>query len=249
MSNRFTTAIIIPSYNETLALPVLLSELKKGLTNQDIIIVMDDSPADVGLEIHKSCVKSLEGAESGFRFNSFGGKNGRGAAVRRGMQLAVTEYPNILYIVECDADGSHRVSDILKVKNSNIPSDLLIGSRYLSDSAIVGWPLSRRVFSLILNIVIPKLVHIPIRDITNGLRRYSKVSVHKILDKPQQNYGFIYLSEQAIIVKNSGLSIAEVPITFIDRTLGTSTVTGYEILQSIKGVAKLIFSRMKDSKL
>ncbi|CAB4924191.1 unannotated protein [freshwater metagenome] len=249
MSDQVTLAIVIPSYKETLALPVLLSELKWGLTKKDVVIVVDDSPAEIALLVHQSCLQSLDGAECEFQFIPSGEKNGRGAAVRRGMQIVMNEYPNCQSIIECDADGSHRVEDILKVKNTKVQNDLLIGSRYLLDSAIIGWPLSRRVFSYILNKLIPKLVHIPIKDITNGLRKYSKASIHAILERPQQNYGFIYLSEQAIIVKNSGLSISEVPITFVDRSLGTSTVTRHEILQSIKGVLQLIFTGVNKVKL
>jgi len=242
MSVQITSAIVIPSYKETLALPLLLSELKSGLTKKDVVIVVDDSPVDIALLVHQSCLRSLDGAECEFRFIPSGEKKGRGGAVRRGMQIAINEYPNCQSIIECDADGSHRVEDILKVKNSMVQNDLLIGSRYLPDSAIIGWPLSRRVFSLILNKLIPMLVRIPIKDITNGLRKYSMASIQAILEHPQQNYGFIYLSEQAIIVRNYGLSISEVPITFVDRSLGTSTVTTHEILQSIKGVVKLIFT-------
>ena len=242
MSDQITSAIVIPSYKETLALPVLLSELKSGLTKKDVVIVVDDSPVDIALLVHQSCLQSLDDAECEFRFIPSGEKNGRGAAVRRGMQIVMNEYPNCQSIIECDADGSHRVEDILKVKNTKVQNDLLIGSRYLLDSAIIGWPLSRRVFSYILNKLIPKLVHIPIKDITNGLRKYSMASIQAILGHPQQNNGFIYLSEQAIIVKNSGLSISEIAIIFIDRSLGTSTVTRHEILQSIKGVLKLIFT-------
>jgi dolichol-phosphate mannosyltransferase len=248
MSDQITSAIVIPSYRETVALPVLLRELKKGLTKKDVVIVVDDSPLDVSVQVHQSCLKSLKDSENEFRFIPSGEKNGRGAAIRRGMRTAMNEYPNIVSFIECDADGSHRAEDILKVKNSKVQSDLLIGSRYLPDSAIIDWPLSRRIFSFILNKLIPRLVHVPIKDITNGLRKYSRASIHEILERPQQNYGFIYLTEQAIIVRKSGLSIAEVPITFIDRTLGTSTVTGFEIFQSIKGVIQLVFIGLEKSK-
>ena len=134
MSGQITSAIVIPSYKETLALPVLLSELKSGLTKKDVVIVVDDSPVDIALLVHQSCLRSLDGAECEFRFIPSGEKKGRGGAVRRGMQIAINEYPNCQSIIECDADGSHRVEDILKVKNSMVQNDLLIGSRYLPDS-------------------------------------------------------------------------------------------------------------------
>jgi dolichol-phosphate mannosyltransferase len=83
---------------------------------------------------------------------------------------------------------------------------------------------------------------VPVSDITNGLRRYSSVAIDRILATKQENSGFIYLSEQAIIVKNANLTIAEIPIVFVDRTLGKSTVTWREISSSLLGVAKLFAS-------
>jgi dolichol-phosphate mannosyltransferase len=156
------------------------------------------------------------------------------------MKMALELYPRVKFIIECDADGSHRVEDILKLMQSENTADLIIGSRYLDESQIIGWPVSRRIFSFCLNILIPKLVHVPVQDITNGLRRYTTDTTRKILENPQRNLGFIYLSEQAIIVERSGLSISEIPITFIDRTLGKSTVTWREIYGSIVGITQLI---------
>jgi dolichol-phosphate mannosyltransferase len=85
---------------------------------------------------------------------------------------------------------------------------------------------------------------VPVSDITNGLRRYSKAAIEKILQTKQENSGFIYLSEQALIVKNSNLLITEIPIIFVDRTLGTSTVTWREISNSLIGVTKILLSNL-----
>ena len=240
MNEAVTSAIIIPSYNETLALPVMLSELTEGLSSSDAVIIMDDSHVDVSTKIAAACKELFIGSPASYHFFNHQGKSGRGAAIRRGMINAVSLFPNLQYIIECDADGSHRPIDILKVKESSGNYDLLVGSRYLHGSKILGWPVSRRIFSCILNYIIPKIFKIQLRDITNGLRRYSLTAVELILSRKQENTGFIYLSEQAVIVKNSGLRIGEVPITFIDRTLGSSTVTWLEIASSMKGVALLI---------
>jgi dolichol-phosphate mannosyltransferase len=180
------------------------------------------------------------GSPASYYFINHQGKSGRGSAIRRGMAEALNLFPNLEYMVECDADGSHRPEDILRIKNSEDQSDLLVGSRYLSSSKIVGWPLSRRIFSRILNFAIPKILGVPLVDITNGLRRYTIRAVREILSEHQTNTGFIYLSEQAQIVKRKNLQITELPIEFIDRTLGKSTVTWREITASIRGIFGLM---------
>lgn len=245
MNENVSTAIIIPSYNETLALPELLREIESRLTSRDAIIVMDDSPTDVSIEIRKKCYDVINSSECEFIFDNSGRKSGRGAAVRRGMSIALNEFPNIQTFLECDADGSHRPEDILKIKDSLNAADLLVGSRYLKTSEIVGWPASRRLFSWFLNKTIPRLTKVHLRDITNGLRRYTKRAVVGILSENQVNKGFIYLSEQAILISKKGLLISEEPIIFVDRTLGKSTVTWREISNSLYGIFKLVLTNRR----
>jgi len=242
MNNQVVTVLIVPSYNESLALPELLRELKFGLTARDAVIVMDDSAPETSNEIRRKCLELTQNSQFAFIFNNSGSKSGRGAAVRRGMVIALSEFPNIKKILECDADGSHRPVDILKIKNSVSRADLLVGSRYLSSSRIVGWPISRRIFSWSLNKTIPCLTGVNLGDITNGLRRYTKGAVEEILSEDQVNKGFIYLSEQAIVISRASMIISEEPITFVDRTLGSSTVTWREISVSLIGIFKLVLA-------
>lgn len=242
MKAHVTTAIIIPSYNETLALPELLRKMTVGLKNHDVVIVMDDSPKEISKQIERSCREVVKNSEHEFIFDNSGHKSGRGAAVRRGMIIALAEFANIETILECDADGSHRPEDILKLKNSLIEADLLVGSRYLKFSEIVGWPASRRAFSWFLNKTIPRLTGVALRDITNGLRRYSKSAVSVVLSASQVNKGFIYLSEQAILISRADMVILEEPIIFVDRTLGKSTVTWREVSDSLYGILKLVLT-------
>lgn len=246
MNEHVKNVIIIPSYCETLALPTMLSELQAGLTELDVLIIMDDSPQTIAAEIDIACRLAIASSSARYLFINNQGKSGRGAAIRRGMEKAVELFPKLEFVIECDADGSHQPVDILRVKESKDFADLLVGSRYLPDSKIVGWPLSRRIFSLLLNRLIPRILDLNLSDITNGLRRYSTISVKKILNENQENSGFIYLSEQALIVHKSGLQISELPIEFIDRIQGKSTVTWREVTSSVKGIVSLI-SRERSS--
>jgi dolichol-phosphate mannosyltransferase len=237
--NQVKNIIIIPSFNETFALPDLLSQLIDNLTTNDAVLIMDDSKADIATEIDSQCKQIMAQAKCEYIFINHGEKSGRGAAVRRGMETAKKTFPNMEFVIECDADGSHQPKNILQIRNYESSTDLVIGSRYLPDSTITGWPLSRRIFSYILNKTIPKIFKIDITDITNGLRRYSVSATESILNQRQRNTGFIYLSEQAIVVNNSKLSINEIPIDFIDRTKGESTVSWKEVTDSIRGIIGL----------
>ena len=244
MKLRVNSAIIIHSYNELEALPSLLRKLLSGLSEKDGIIVVDDSEPVVAARINELCLEVLESAPCHFSFLSNGSKGGRGAAVRKGMVFADETFPNLQFLLECDADESHRPEDILKILRLNSNSDLVIGSRYMKESEIHGWPISRRIFSFVLNKTLPRIVNIKITDITNGLRRYSRGAYKAVISKPPINSGFIYLTEQAVLVSKADLSILEVPIVFENRLLGQSTVTWREILNSLKGIIGLGYRRM-----
>ena len=92
--------------------------------------------------------------------------------------------------------------------------------------------------------MIPFILGIGVKDITNGLRRYSISAVNQILDVPAHNSGFIYLSEQAFLIHKNKLNIGEIPTEFVNRSLGESTVTWREILNSILGIAELAITKI-----
>ena len=93
--------------------------------------------------------------------------------------------------------------------------------------------------------MIPFVLNVPIKDITNGLRRYTPQALHQILLQEPINKGFTYLSEQAFVIHSSQLKLAEIPIIFVERVAGRSTVTWKEILTSLRGVLHLILLKKK----
>lgn len=243
--NCIQVVITIASYNESISLPVLVEALSPALTPTDAVLIVDDSSDEVFVAIKQSVEDAFKNSKGVLIFSHNSKKTGRGAAIRRAMKLSFEQCSQLKYFIECDADGSHRVDDILRLRNSNCDSDLLIGSRYLKDSEIKGWTMQRKIFSKILNIVIPFILRIPIKDITNGLRRYSASALKEILLREPINSGFTYLSEQAFILQSKKLTICETPIIFANRIAGNSTITPHEILASIKGIIKLIFLKKK----
>lgn len=237
--NKIKNIFIIPSYRENNALPIQLDKLVEHLSENDLIIIADDSEVDLRSEIVKKCEESLLTSKANLIFSFSENRSGRGFAVRRSMVYAIENYPNLVSIIESDADGSHRAQDIIAIRDLETDFDLVIGSRYLPESKIIGWSTTRKFLSKFLNFAIPKILKLPISDVTNGLRKYSLAAVKIILSQPPLNSGFIYLSEQALLVKIHNLEITEFPIIFVDRTHGKSTVRLRELMRSIIGVFRL----------
>ena len=108
MNHTIQKVIVIPSYNETLALAQLLKELVDDLLDSDAVMIMDDSPVDVAKEVESACRNQLSGTDVNFYFFNHNGKSGRGSAVRRGFEKSVELFPDLRFVIECDADGSHQ---------------------------------------------------------------------------------------------------------------------------------------------
>jgi dolichol-phosphate mannosyltransferase len=228
-------ALVFPTYREFESVKTLLSAIAPQLGISDAVIICDDTGAEFEKIISSDISKIFEGSECSLIFSFSDSKSGRGAAVFRGMKIATQTFPNLNYVLEADSDGSHQPQDINRVLRSN-DADFTIGSRYLPESKIIGWPFSRRFFSSLLNKLIPKILNLDCTDATNGLRRYSLKSVNELLQRGISNTGFIYLSEQAVHLTNAGYLITEAPITFVNRTHGESSVGMKEIRDSVIGI-------------
>jgi glycosyltransferase involved in cell wall biosynthesis len=148
--NSVKFVIAIPSYNEVAALPILIKKLSLSLNPDDAVLILDDSSIDNKVEIQSLTREVFIGSKGILLFSNSDEKLGRGSAVRRGMQFCKKHFPNLQYFIECDADGSHQVSDVIKLRDHQSKIDLVIGSRYLPKSQIIGWSVQRRIFSRLL---------------------------------------------------------------------------------------------------
>ena len=170
-------------------------------------------------------------------------KLGRGSAIRLGFEYAIkNDYSTI---IEMDSDLSHDPKDLLnmvnKFKKENF--DIIIGSRYLKESKIINWGKKRIVFSKLGNFLARFLFKYSIKDYTNGFRVYNNEVIKKVIQSKQINFGFIYLTEILIISIKNGFSISEVPITFVNRLKGKSSVNLKSIIESFLG---LLILKIKD---
>jgi dolichol-phosphate mannosyltransferase len=249
MSLRFAEvkkrgAVVLPTFKETSSVYNLLIEIDLKIPENWHIIIVDDSPTDE-TEVHVlKAFNELKRKETTLHFLKNPKKSGRGAAVQQGFEFAVTHL-DPEFVVEMDSDGSHTTESLLALLSAPYHQEFVIGSRYLPESQIVGWPLTRRIFSRLTNYILKSIFHIEINDWTNGLRRYSIETIDIQRGHKFQNKGFICLSEQILLLNHHDIVPFEVPITFIDRTHGMSSVTHMEIFQSLLGVLKLYIHGFK----
>jgi len=231
-------AVIIPAFNEQENLFKLTTLIKKYINSK--IIIVDDS---ISNETEKIIKKKKFNCYY-FRRNK---KLGRGSAVLYGLKKAL-KLKKINLFIEMDADLSHSPQELKRNLNYFIYNnlDLLISSRYLRGSKIINWPVSRKIFSRISNLLARFLLGIPITDYTNGFRIYSRRAAKIVIKKSGKiGDGFIILSEILLIIYNQNFKIGEINSKFINRVRGESSVNIKLIIESFFGLIKLYLLKKK----
>lgn len=226
-------AVVIPAYGESENIVSLCKEILTHYRHADILIV-DDSPDNLTVD----AIKQFSHAQVRIIHREL--KGGRGSAVIFGINQCINGPYD--YFLEIDADFSHPPAQIpaliTQAEAENL--DLLIASRYLGDSKILNWPLSRRIFSKCANFVARALLQVPVNDYTNGFRLYSKkAAVELVQTCGRLGSGFIALSEILVNLHYRQYVIGEVSTVFVNRIRGESSLSLKEIWNALIGLKRI----------
>ncbi len=236
------TLVIIPTYNEMGSLPSVITAVLAATQEVDILVVDDNSPDGTGdyagsLAKENPRVKVLHRTE----------KAGLGAAYLAGFEWATRN--GYEYLVEMDADGSHRPVDLPRLLEQRATADLVIGSRWISGGRVENWPVHRRAISQIGNGYANFMLGAKIADITAGFRLY-RTSFLNTLDLSEvAAHGYAFQVELAWKARRAGGRIVEVPITFVERTEGVSKMTTAIVFEALWLVTGWGFGRVFKSRL
>ena len=140
-----------------------------------------------------------------------------------------------------DADFSHHpkfIPEMIHVQAEK-DYDIVTGTRYSGEAAgVYGWDLKRKFVSRGANLFADTLLRPGVSDLTGSFRLYKKDVLEKVIAKVQSK-GYVFQMELMVLAKSMGYTVAEVPITFVDRVYGESKLGGDEIVQYAKGVFSL----------
>ena len=98
--------------------------------------------------------------------------------------------------------------------------DIVCGSRYMKGGRQIGGPRFKKFLSKFAGISLHLLVGIPVRDITNSFKMYTKKVLEDI--RIESSGGFELGMEIVIKAYNKGYKITEVPSLWTDRQSGDS---------------------------
>lgn len=217
-------SIIIPVYNEELTLGNIIDRtktvaLQTGLENE--IIVVDDRSFDKSFEVAKNHSAKICSLKEHL---------GKGCALRAGFAKSKGDI-----IVTIDSDGSHRPEELPEVLAPILKgqADLVIGSRYLNHKKVATRKLNAFGVKL-FNLFIKLLTGVMITDSQSGFRALKR---EVLRSQKLKSGGYEIESEMLVKTAKKKFRIAEVPISFEQRTYGRSGVDpvadGFKILLSI----------------
>lgn len=221
--------VITPTYNEAKNIEKFIENIQK--LNLDLLIIDDNSP-DGTADIVKKFSSNFNSINLIVRDK----KLGLGSAYRKGFKWA--EENNFKYVVEMDADFSHQFSDLQNLLDQRRPNRLVIGSRYIPGGKTEGWSLYRKSLSKYANLFSRILKQTDIKDMTSGFRVYSINALENSNYSQSKSDGYAFQIEMALKCINSGVEVIEVPITFVERELGTSKMNYQIIIEAIKYLFK-----------
>lgn len=210
--------VVLPTYNELESLPVVLERLFAHNPQVSVLIVDDASPDGTG-ELADRMAK----ADARIQVLHRDAKNGLGAAYIAGFRLGLSQ--GFDYLIEMDADGSHRSQDLVKLIEASTNADLVIGSRWVRGGAVENWAWHRVALSRFGNLYARTLLGVKIRDMTAGFRVFRAELLVKLIETEVASAGYSFQIEMAWRAAKAGAAITEVPITFVEREFGSSKMS------------------------
>ena len=227
------TLVIIPTYNELENLPLIVGRVRKARPDVHILVVDDGSPDGTGRLADEMAAAEPDRIDVMHRT----AKDGLGAAYLAAFGWGLERGYSVL--VEMDADGSHAPEQLYRLLDAiDKGADLVIGSRYVEGGTVRNWPWRRLVLSRSANTYARLFLGVGINDITAGYRAYRREVLEKIDLTAVDSKGYCFQVDLTWRTINSGFKVVEVPITFTERELGVSKMSGSNIREAMVKTAR-----------
>lgn len=221
---EFLVSVVIPVFNEEATVGDIVARTKKTLENMHAsyeILVVDDGSTDQSAHIARELnAQVLRDAHQG-----------KGCSLRAGFRQTRGEL-----VVTLDADGSHKPEEIPLVLRHIMENraDFVIGSRFFNSEANKAKvPRVNRIGNGLFNDMIGVLTGVKVSDSQSGFRaiRASLIKQMKLSSR-----GYEVESEMLVKALRMRARVEETPISFDQRTVGTSK------LDPIKDGARIFYA-------
>lgn len=199
--------------------------MRAQLPLADILVIDDASTDGTG-----PLVAAIAASDPQVTLLQRSGKFGFGTAYIAGFRRVLCEGYEL--VIGMDADFSHDPECLSQLIEAAADCDVVIGSRYVPGGSTPDWRLSRRLISRFGNWVARTTLQLPVRDCTSGYRCYRHEALAALDLDAIKVVGYSFLVETVRQFCAARLRIREVPITFIDRRVGKSKLSGTILIEA-----------------
>ncbi len=223
--------VCLPTYNEA----ENVERMVRALVAEGVrVLVIDDNSPDGTGRLADGLAAELDAVDVLHRER----KEGLGPAYLAGFRRALADGAEL--ILEMDCDFSHEPKDVARLTaRAEEGADLVLGSRYVPGGKIPNWGLLRRFISRGGCVYAQLWLQARVRDLTGGFKCYRREVLEAIDLDAIDAKGYAFQIETTYRALRKGFTVAEVPITFVDREEGGSKMSKSIVLEAIWKVPAL----------
>ena len=227
MSPSDSTLVIVPTYNEASNLRPVVQRIRAATPTAHVLVADDGSPDGTG-----TIADAIAASDDHVHVLHRRSKQGLGAAYLAGFAWGVERGFEVL--VEMDGDGSHQPEQLGALLEAiDAGADLVLGSRWVAGGSVVNWPLHRKLLSLGGNVYTRLVLGLRLGDATGGYRAFRRTALAELNLSEVASQGYCFQVDLARRAVGAGLSVAEVPITFVERTHGESKMSSSIVREAL----------------
>ena len=225
MSSNRSPWVVLPTFNEAENIESIVAAIVPVLERAaplgfGVLIVDDDSPDGTG-----EIADRLAAGQTGIEVLHRSVREGLGPAYLAGFRHALAAGAG--YVLEMDADGSHDPNDLARLIAAvrDDGADLALGSRYVAGGKVTDWSFLRRATSRGGSWYARVVLGLDVRDLTGGFKCFAAEVLDAIDLDSVRSRGYAFQVELTYRAVRAGFRVVEIPITFRNRTLGSSKMS------------------------
>jgi dolichol-phosphate mannosyltransferase len=228
-----STLIITPTYDERDNLERFVRRTLEVVPEAHVLVVDDASPDGTG-----ALADAIARRDRRVQVLHRPGKLGLGSAYLEGFGRALAGGYEVT--VEMDADLSHDPAYLPAFLEAiDRGADLVVGSRNMPGGGVEGWGLGRHVLSKGGSLYARAILGVGVRDLTTGYKAYTRRALEALDLAAIRSNGYAFQIETTYRALRKGLRVVEVPIVFVDRTVGRSKMSRRIFAEAVVEVWRL----------
>jgi dolichol-phosphate mannosyltransferase len=229
--------LVLPTYNEAGNIEPFVTAARANLPASARILIVDDSSPDGTGEI----ADRLAAADAGISVLHRSRKEGLGPAYIAGFRQALAGGAGL--VLEMDSDFSHDPAALPRLLEAAERADLVIGSRYVPGGSADGWSALRLAISRGGSVYARLVLGLDVRDLTGGFKCFRREVLEAIDLDAVESKGYAFQVEMTYRAIQLGFKVAEIPIVFRDREVGSSKMSRAIVAEAVWRLPLLRYRR------